>query len=173
MISSSLSKSFSNLKDSSSFSQRSSTLNLRERDLSLSQENMRNNSRNNNNSTNNTNNNNNNYNAPSTNNLPEIDVIDPHPEIVEEVGKYLVTTDNITETNSNTVNNNSNNNNDDKDKIDNNDEPDEDLSPAGGNFDSLKLQGGDITRGIYNWVNEHTENNRDVSPLKRKIMMMI
>ncbi|OWB81870.1 hypothetical protein B5S33_g490 [[Candida] boidinii] len=177
LISSSLSKSFSNLKDSSSFSQRSSTVNLRERDLSLSQDNMRNNSRNNNksainnnnNSINNNNNNNNNYDTPSP--LPEIDVIDPHPELVEEVGKYLVTTDTTTDTNSNIVNNNSNNNN--KDTIDNNDnnnnntEPNEDLSPAGGNFDSLKLQGGDITRGIYNWVNEHTENKRDVSPLKR------
>ncbi|GME84395.1 unnamed protein product [Ambrosiozyma monospora] len=32
-------------------------------------------------------------------------------------------------------------------------------SPAGGDFGSLKLQGGDITRGIYNWVNEQKQTD--------------
>ncbi|ODV87993.1 hypothetical protein CANARDRAFT_26163 [[Candida] arabinofermentans NRRL YB-2248] len=65
----------------------------------------------------------------------EVDVVNPDPHVVEIVERHLASGSESGVPSSSKHN----------------------LDPAGGDFDSLKLQGGDMTRGIYNWVNEQKD----------------
>lgn len=72
---------------------------------------------------------------------PEIDVQNPHPSTVEAVGRHLVK-DNDVASSIHT----------------------KDTEPTGlgstEEFDSLQLQGGDISREVYNWQREHSAERR-------------
>lgn len=111
-----------------------------------------------------------------------LNVDNPDPEVVRVVGRHLVTdedvsgsyanstinnnngssSDNSNSNNNNGNNSNSNNNNNSNGNINNNGYGSNGTSTpqrTEEQFDSLKLQGGDITRQLYKWQKDHEPEN--------------
>lgn len=93
--------------------------------------------------------------------VKSVDIDNPDPEVVKAVGRHLVKESNNEEdgneeagpsTSSNNNNNTTTTNNNEEDNIGSSND-----TAVDDKFTSLRLQGGDITRQLYNWQREHEE----------------